>query len=105
MSDPTAITIFPLYGAPCHLCARPAQWFVEGATLPCKCGLLSVEDLAHVVELVRRYPQIKAAADARAELHRQSAKRFGAKLTLSRGRPRKPRTKTSGLPISRKRAA
>lgn len=97
MSD--SITIFPLYGLACHLCGKPGKWFVDGATLPCRCGIANVDELAHAIELIRRYPELKAAADARAELHRKSAKRFGAKLTLSRGRPRK------ALPISRKRAA
>lgn len=94
------VLIIPLFGLPCHLCARPGQWFVDGGTLPCKCGFLDVQALADAVDAVRRYTEIKAAVQARANLHRRSAAKFGAKFAPTVGRP-----KSTAAPLSRKRAA
>ena len=36
--------VMPLFGLPCHVCGLPSQWFVEGISHPCGCGLQAVPD-------------------------------------------------------------
>ena len=34
----TEVVVFPLYGVECLDCGQPGEWFVDGLTLPCRCG-------------------------------------------------------------------
>lgn len=63
--------IFPLFlTTGCHICGQMAQWYVNGGTLPCRCGFESKQDLEIALEYVRRYPEILNNQRARAQMAR-----------------------------------
>ncbi len=65
--------VIPLFGTiPCHECGQPAQWFVNHATLPCRCGIRDNDQLANMLGLIARYRDVAAAFAKRAQMVRRA---------------------------------
>lgn len=65
--------VIPLFGTiPCHECGLPAQWYVNGATLPCKCSVRSSDQLAGMLNLIARYKDVASALARRAQMARKA---------------------------------
>lgn len=78
--------VIPLFGTiPCHECGIPGQWFVNGATLPCRCSVRSNDQLADMLALIARYKDVASAVARRAQMTRKAE---GERLAAARAADR-----------------
>lgn len=70
--------IIPLHGVECHVCGLPAAWFVDGVTLPCRCGARTRDQLENAVAAARSFRQHDAERQGHVRmLHERRARESG----------------------------
>lgn len=70
--DTDSIFVLALHGnVDCHTCSRPASWWVEWMTFPCRCGVQDSDDLEFAIDAIKSYPEIAAAHALRVKLYRK----------------------------------